>query len=344
MASTESQDDSLIDLEIDEPEHESIAEMFDQIQEPDFSSSLDLEEPQRDRIVILGRRRAGKTIFISRLYEQLWKGDRHFFMRAITGGTHQACIDVVNQMESGVWPPSTLGTLYQEIEITYQSEKHLMVALDYPGEVFRKAFVEDAETDDAKELLDHVDRAAAVILLLDPAVIKGGNSKEAMDDDFGMARAIRRIREWPGGEDVPVAVVLTKCDLHKHIIREAGGVGPFVRSYYAPLMREVGAARMFASAAVMTCRNENGDRVPDPTRQAVGVVEPLKYCLDEMINREWVRKEQKQAAERYETRIAEMQAEQLSRRRSALTWILIWAGAILLLAGFGFLVFSLVNP
>ena len=33
------------------------------------------EEPTRDRIVVLGRTRAGKTIYLSRLYEQCWHGN-----------------------------------------------------------------------------------------------------------------------------------------------------------------------------------------------------------------------------------------------------------------------------
>lgn len=235
--------------------------------------------PARDRIVILGRRGAGKTVYLARLYEQLWRSNDVLQMRAVTGATHQMCMDVIDKMQRGQWPPSTLGASYSEIEVKYYGKTSLLVALDYPGEVFHKAFVDDAESDDALELLAHIDRAAGVILLLDPAVVGCGDMKEAIDDDFGMTQAVKRIREWPGGDSVPIALVLTKCDQNKRLLRAEGGVRSFVSKRYGPLMREVGHVKIFASSAVRAHRDESNRIVPHIVSDPIGVVEPFRYCL-----------------------------------------------------------------
>lgn len=302
-----------------------------------------IDEPQRDRIVILGRRGAGKTIYLSRLYEQLWRSNDSLRMRAVAGNTHQACMDVIDQMQSGRWPPSTLGTLYQEIEVTYRREKSLLVALDYPGEVFRKAFVEDSETEDAQELLEHVDRAAGVILLLDPAVIQSGKMDETIDDEFGMVQAVRRIREWTGGESVPIALVLTKCDRHKHLIRGEGGLRQFIAKRYAPLLREVGTLRFFASAAVQAKPGDNGEQLPNLGRKPIGVIEPLTYCLEHVQKEERRRREEREAKERMDAYVAKTQGQQQAQRRTILFWATFWSSAIVLLAVIGLVTWILVS-
>ena len=49
----------------------------------------------RDRIVILGRRKAGKTVFLARLYEQLWNAHPSgLTMRTLEGTGHVALMEV----------------------------------------------------------------------------------------------------------------------------------------------------------------------------------------------------------------------------------------------------------
>ena len=289
--------------------------------------------PPRDRIVILGRRRAGKTVFLARLYKHLWSSTTHFHMRALSGDSHAACIEVIDELESGRWPASTLGSQYTDIEITYNGTKRLLVALDYPGEVFRRAFVENANTEDARELLDHVDRAAAVILLLDPGVVHSGASGEVIDDEYGMAQAIYRIREWPGSKDVPIVIVLTKCDLHKQLLRDSGGLVAYATSNYSNLLRAMDRFKIFASAAVFTKLNLDGERVPDLTKPPIGVIEPLEYCLRKIMAREEAERE-RQAREEQRVRVRRFLEEQHEdKKRSVVFWSIFWSVACVLLFG-----------
>ncbi len=298
--------------------------------------------PQRDRIVILGRRRAGKTIYLSRLYSHMWRSTGAMHMRAISGDTHKTCMQVMQDLKEGRWPASTLGARYADIEVTFDGEKHLLVALDYPGEVFRRAFVEGAQGEDARELLDHVDRAAAVILLLDPGVMIEGRYDEAMDDEYGMVQAIHRIREWPGGEKVPIAIVFTKCDVHSEAIKAEGGLRPFLVGRYPQLVRAMGTFRVYAASAVQSVRRE-GKVVPDLSQSAVGIVEPLEYCLKAMVQ---MRRAESQAeldrlqamSEQYEREVAEQQ-----RKQTVIFWTLVISIGMVVLAGIGLVTWLLMQ-
>ena len=137
------------------------------------------------------------------------------------------------------------------------------MALDYPGEVFRRAFVQGSDEEAAVELREHVDRAAGVVLLLDPDVAVAGAMNETVDDDYGMSEAIRRIREQSGGSDVPIAIVLTKCDVHAGLVKEAGGLRAFTERYYHNILRVAkGKSRRFAASAVRVRQDARGSQLP----------------------------------------------------------------------------------
>jgi hypothetical protein len=262
--------------------------------------------PPRDRIVVIGRRRAGKTIYLARLYEALWqgctlvdgripapgepiderlKGDRRRVVemtcRATSGAAHTQFMRVIEELHAGRWPAATLGSSYAELLVTYAGRERLLTALDYPGEVFRKAFMHDSGDPDAAELLAAIDRAAAAIFLIDPAVVAAGG-EEAHEDTFGLTQAASRIRQSPGGERVPIAVVLTKTDLNRALLREAGGVREFTRRHFGQMFRSLESASVFASVAVRIAENALGKSVPRADRPAENVVEPLRYCFEMM--------------------------------------------------------------
>lgn len=236
--------------------------------------------PTRDRIVILGRRAAGKTIFLARLYDELWQGRDGMSVRALNGQSHRACMEVISELKAGRWPPSTLGSTYMELEISLEGERHRLLALDYPGEVFRRAFVDGVDAPDTRELIEHVDHASAVLLLIDPGVAVSGDYDDFIDDDFGMAQAIHRLRDAPEGSRIPVAVLFTKCDLNRAALREAGGLRAFCKRHYRGLLRGVQLFRLYGTVAVHAVPVASGRLIPQLERAPIGVVEPLRFCLE----------------------------------------------------------------
>jgi len=264
-------------------------------------------------------------------------------MRAISGETHKACMQVIEDLRKGNWPAGTLGAQYCDIEIGYRGAKHLLVALDYPGEVFRKAFVDNSDTEDARELLDHVDRAAAVLILLDAEVIESGALHESIDDDYGMVQAVNRIREWPNGHDVPIVIVFTKCDVRKHLLRDSGGLRAFTLQHYKNLIRASGKFKVFACAAVHTKRSDAINASPNMEPEPIGVVEPLEYCLGKITEQTQEKATQKATKERVEAYRQQAQVAFVARKRMVLFWSIFWSVAMFVIGGVAIVTWMLVN-
>jgi len=236
----------------------------------------------RDRIVILGRRASGKTVYLARLYHRLFQGMQGWSMEARDGPSHMRCISAMEELMRGQWPAATSETSSLDLDLGFPGGTERLVALDYPGEVFRRAFLEELSGPEVSALIDHVDRAAAVILLIDPGSVIGVHASPSPEDDFGMIQALRRIRRAPRGADVPVALVLTKVDAFAAPIRAAGGVKGFVERHYPALVRSATGARVFGCAAARMVVDPMGRRLPQVRGEPEGVVEPLIWCLTRM--------------------------------------------------------------
>lgn len=290
--------------------------------------------PVRDRIVVLGRRRSGKTIFLARIYQSLWNSKTEdIHMRALDGDSHMSLMRIIGTLESGEWPAATGGNSYSSFEIAYKGDTIPLVMLDYPGEVFRRAFVDGIEASDTKELIEHVDRSLGILCLIDPGNLLDGNLEEVADDEFGMVQALDRIRRSDGGVDIPIALVLTKCDLHQKRIKRLGGLRAFVAERMQNVERMAGRFKRFPAAAVRSTTDARDKEVPDMRKPPEGCQEPLLWCIEQIvINKK--RKEIQTARAVHEVRVQEVQAEEVayeieSVRRSRNMWILfIVLGAI----------------
>ena len=240
---------------------------------------------QRDRIVVIGRTQAGKTVYITRLYHELWsKPQRWLSMRALSGVAHTALMKMCGDMANGQWPGTTVGQRYVDCELKFNGTPYRMTLLDYPGEVFTKAFVlGESDTEDTTTLLDHIDHARGVLLLIDPKnAVDARDPVKRADDDFGMTAVVDRIRSFPGGKKVPIAIVVTKCDIHENMIHALGGLKKFAEDYLLWITRTAKHHyRVFPCAAVRPSReNRAGGGAPDLSKPPVNVVEPLKWILE----------------------------------------------------------------
>ena len=269
----------------------------------------DAPPPERDRIVLIGRRAAGKTVYLARLYERLWRGTKELSMKALSGPVHREMMHVVDTLQKGQWPPATVSSMHMELEVYYQGHRQVMVALDYAGELFRKAFVDERSDDpEVRDLLAHIDRAAAVIVLADPAVMIGADVDAVVDDDFGIVQAVQRVRQWPGGENVPIVLVLTKYDQNKRLLGVHRSRVDFVHRYFPALCRQMENLPIIAVSAAQIRRTASGEQLPKPDSVPVDVERPLLYCMKEIIAAEG---RSKAAAQ---TRAEQERAAQLARQ------------------------------
>lgn len=244
----------------------------------------------RDVILLLGRRRAGKTVYLATLYSMLWRAVRGVTLRALSGQTHKMLMSVAGELKDGKWPEATLGSQEMSFELDDKGRKVLLIAIDYSGEDFTRAFV-DEETDspEVKRLLGYVDKAACVILLIDPAVALSGRTDEVVDDDFGMVQAVRRIRDRHGGEEVPVVLAFTKIDRNDKLRRRGSSAKKFVLQHYPALARTLGRIPIFRISAVQEVLDGDGSVKPSPNSTPVDVASPLLYCLNVLQDQEKVK-------------------------------------------------------
>lgn len=286
------------------------------------------QKPTRDRIVVLGRTRAGKTIYLSRLYEQCWHGTGGLHMETSSGKTHLALLNIVAEMgEQRRWPAATEEATYLDFQITWQGHAFTMVSLDYPGEVFRKAFVEQVEDPNTVELIDHVQRAAGVILLIDPKVISNGKIGDAADDDYGMLQALRFIRGLPDGSTVPICLILTKIDINADLIRHHGGLRGFANKYCNNLLRIVPSLTLFGICAVRSRRDALGNNIPDLTKPARGLENPIIFCLRRIILNKTNSQNEKSQRIRQEFLQRELKEDETAQTKDTHFWL--WANIIL---------------
>ena len=303
---------------------------------PAATPNVNMGPQLRDRIVVLGRRRSGKTIYLARLYEMLWnspKADLH--MRALDGNSHLSLMRIVDSLKNGEWPAATGGNTYSTFELSYEGETFPLVMLDYPGEVFRRAFVEGIDAPDTKDLVEHVDRALGILCLIDPGNILDGSIEAFTDDEFGMVQALDRVRRSRDGENISIALVLTKCDVHGKRIKRLGGTRAFVRDRLLNVLRIAGRLRYWATAAVRSTKDAREQDVPDLRRPAEGVMEPILWVVEQIIvNRKRVQVQETRRVQEEHKR-AHYEAEQKARLQQSRQHRRFWILFIILASLFG---------
>ena len=289
---------------------------------------------RRERIVVLGRRAAGKTVYLATLYARLWNSLDGLTMTSTSGLAHRDTMRLVDGLTRGQWPPATLDNTLMAIEVKYRRRTRLMVSMDYSGEVFRRAFVEDAadNSPQTRELLDHLDHAGAVMLLLDPRVAyeHSKDIEASVDDDFGMVQAVRRIRNAPDGHEVPVALTLTKMDQNLDLIKKEGGAANFVRNHWPALTRTLKHLVIFMVSAVQIVHDEQGRPQPRQNSDPINVENPLKYCLKEMGKIEDVRDRMEMITHQEQQLQLQIEMATAEDRKQKLFWATVIAGILLL--------------
>jgi len=270
------------------------------------------EDLIRDRIVILGRTQAGKTIFLSALYEMLWYGRDGLSMKALEGQRHREFMKTAATLRKGKWPESTTSSRKSFLELNYNGHVNLMVAMDYSGELLDKAFVSEEEANDnAKELCEHLDNAAAVIILIDPSQVTGPDATEdsIIENDFGIVQAISRLRSLPDGNKIPVVLALTKADNTLPVLRENGGTSAFVKKFFPKLISTVENLKVCKVSAVQ-CTGVDGELKPKPDFVPTNLDMPLRYCLDMIYKTEEARAVHKIRQKAIKKNIAQIKKQQ----------------------------------
>ncbi len=239
------------------------------------------ELAQKDRIVILGRPSAGKSVFLTVLYQQLWDSPGDLTMRAGDGATHASLLQDYRSLMSGAWLPATQAVRYYDLEVRYRGASIPLMVLDYPGELYRKMFFEKrVDSEELETLFEHIARARGVILLLDPEdLVRPGEAQ--VDTEYSAIQVVEHFRNSHAGPQPPLVVVFTKRDQNAEIIRQSGGLQTFLRKYAPRLTRFIDSVPVVHLTAVRTS-SDNGRRVPWAASSDEQVAIPLRLILKQI--------------------------------------------------------------
>jgi hypothetical protein len=267
------------------------------------------------------------------LYDLLWKSKGDLAGRSLKGEHHREFIKMVANLRQGKWPGPTSSNSSAHIEISYKGQNRLMVAMDYSGELISKAFVREDDSEEVRELLDHLDHAAGVMLFVDPAdvVDQKVDIESTIENDFGIVQAISRLKSWPGGHAVPIVLVYTKVDMSRNLVGDCGGAKAFTEKFFPRLITTVKHLKVAKISSVQTRQNGLGEIKKDfvPT----GLDVPLRYCLDMIHECESVTYEAKKRKEYMQV------TEKANSRKLLKDRIINWAVIAVIVSAIGIVVY-----
>jgi|GEM_PF-2717245 len=252
----------------------------------------------RKVVLLLGGSGAGKTVFTATLYQQLWSGARVVRGRVAQGvahgaaeratrtirgkarqiETHHELLRVAEDLAAGKWPAPSVGISHVEVEVTLDGETELVSIVDYPGAELDRAINWQGSDPLSTELIWLAERAAALIVFIDPDCIVAGGAQWDQDR-AAIAHAIRLARRGPDRDQTPVAIVVPKADRHKESVTLSGSARGLLAVRDPVLADLVQPAAYWLTSCISAVATVGGWLKPKRKRPPANVVEPLLYCL-----------------------------------------------------------------
>lgn len=275
-------------------------------------------EAGQGTVLIVGRQASGKSVFIASLFRQLdghkanvW--ERHamrLFSRDLRGSAGQVrykgLLEHVKLLESNCWPKATAEWAEFDFEVEHPLGRSAVKYVDYPGEVFSRAFFEGIDDQYTERLRGELASASHVVLLIDVAQIlvkldrpENGNRQEERDHNTqGMRELVRVIRDMDrangraGSAQIPISIVLTKGDSNRVVLAAAScladsGQSPQPREdMLAKLIPSVlESARPVVEVDIVTAVAVRSAPGPDGSLSTIPDVEPPPVNLVEAFKR-----------------------------------------------------------
>lgn len=202
--------------------------------EPESSEST---EQVRDSVLIVGRAGSGKSVFLGRLYGALQmrsqRAMQDYGLELQAYPTSLPYLEqLLHELETGQWPANTKG--FTEVALTArwaggQADIHY---LDFPGEIFSRAFTLGRSGPQEDTLISSIERAKHLLVLIDPQELisfkdrmlvdvdstESRGKSAALDNTNGLAQLLHFLRSSESGQLVPVTFLLTKADSRRALL------------------------------------------------------------------------------------------------------------------------------
>ena len=274
------------------------------------------------RISIVGVEGSGKTVMLAGLGDIYSRPDnKGYFLAPKNFNTSAYVAELMERLRSGIWPAATADDLFQGLEWTLRrspagggrpTDICELSCLDFPGEVYRKAFVEDTNTvagvtltDSEKKvpaemqrqieaLWSYIERADSLIVLVNLGdVITHGLANRRVHESIWVTSAILEqvLKERPGRTIPKTAIVLSQADIYEATIRACGGAKGALEKYLPQVHSSYGWLDVFAAHAIDKTRlNDDGAVVPDPAFTSEGLRPIMDWLLGKEAQQEKAKK------------------------------------------------------
>ncbi len=223
-----------------------------------------------DQIAVLGRPQSGKTVYLSVLYQNLWRGAGDLRACSTDGESHRTLLEQYASMTRGEWPEGGQGTLdvrRLDWSIEYGDATLHLSTMDYPGEVYRKVFYEKRlDQPECVTLFRQVESAMAVMLLLDPMQALA-DELDIVDLEYSCVQVVEHLRTK--GLERNFVVVLTKRDQNAALLARHGGPRAFLRKRLPRLATAVPAVPVLSLCAMPEARDAHGAVRRNAERQTI---------------------------------------------------------------------------
>ena len=254
------------------------------------------------KIAIVGVEGSGKTVMLAGLADLYSRpDDKGYFLAANDFNTSAYVAELMGRLRSGIWPSATADDAFQGLEWTLRRRSDNggrptdiceLSCLDFPGEVYRKAFV-DAKGERSAEmqrqiesLWSYIERADCLIVLVNLGdVITHGLSNRRVHESIWVPSGILKeaVKERPGRVVPKAAIVLSQADNYEATINECGGARKALEKFLPDVYYSYDWLDVFAAYTIDKTRlDDDGKAVPDP----LFTTEGLRPIMDWLLGKE----------------------------------------------------------
>ena len=261
------------------------------------------------KVAIVGVEGSGKTVMLAGLGDLYSRpDDKGYFLAPKDFNTSTYVSELMERLRSGSWPAATADDVFRGLEWTLRRRSDIggrptdiceVSCLDFPGEVYRKAFVEttarrsEEMQKKVESLWNYIERADSLIILVNLGdVITHGLANRRVHESIWVTSAIleQALKERPGRILPKTAIVLSQADNYEATIKACGGAKGALEKYLPHVYNSYDWLDIFAAYAIdKTCLDDDGKVVPDPAFTTEG----LRPIMDWLLGKEHPSKAQK---------------------------------------------------
>ena len=258
------------------------------------------------KVAIVGVEGSGKTVMLVGLGDLYSRpDDKGYFLAPKDFNTSSYVAELMGRLRAGAWPAATADDVFQGLEWTLRRRADVvgvrptdiceLCCLDFPGEVYRKAFVETTARRSeemqrkVESLWNYIERADSLIILVNLGdVITHGLTDRRVHESIWVTSAIleQALKERPGRILPKTAIVLSQADNYEATIKACGGPKGALKKYLPQVYNSYDWLDIFAAYAIdKTCLNDNGVLIPDPSFTTEGLRPIMDWLLGKKVQR-----------------------------------------------------------